>query len=214
MRKLLTVFILFTILWGGELNAQGNDLTEGEKEAIIERIVDKLDAFQDDLSILVDKDYSPATKKERIKSTLELFIGKGDPYMIQVPDDYYNWVDKRMPAVTMGIITSKYKGQRIKKPMKSYLNGLVTQAQSSRIKMEQADAVRVDNIRQINDNQYIATATILQHFVKYYGDGRKYEDYTTKRVKVYISKTVQHTLGEDIVQFQILLGDIDATEIY
>lgn len=222
MKKILILLVTALVSFSGRAYAQSSDLTDEQKKDIIERIEQKLSDFQGDLSVLVGKDCSLDTKQAVMKKALKLFIGGGESYVTQEPT-YSGTRDVPHKAVTMGIITSKNpNGERINNPMKIYLRGLIktSQNQNFTVRIEQADAVRVDSFRKVGEDRYIATAYILQNFARYTKEGRlTYIDTTAKKVTIYIERKEQviSGLGGEVVTveyWEILLGNIEAEEIW
>ncbi|MBQ6068542.1 MAG: hypothetical protein IJK84_03475 [Bacteroidales bacterium] len=215
MKKITRVLFVFFVLLSFGANAQ-HDLSDSDKEELKLRVVEKLDDFQSDLQILAGRNgNSLSAKQSRMVSTLNLFIGKGEKYWIKEPTAN-GFVDKLQPAVTMGIITSKYSGQRRHIAMKNYLSSLIRQSQYSRIDITQSDAVRVDSFNKVSDGRYVAVAHILQGFVRYNSEGKvTYYDTTAKRVTIYIDKLEQELPDGSILTFwEIKLGDVEAEQIW
>lgn len=95
--------------------------------------------------------------------------------------------------------------------LKSYLNNL-RYTRYDTVKIEQAGAVRVDNIYQTGPGQYEAVAYFCQDFYGY-RDGRViYNDTTEKAVRVHIRAIESPEIGE--VVWEAYLGDIKVISTY
>lgn len=215
-KKVLFFFAVFLVssYWGWA--QREHDLTPEEKEDLKTRIVEKLDDFQYDLQILAGKyGYSLSTKQARMKVTLNLFIGKGDQYLVREETRSGKYVERWEGPVTMSRIKSKYTGEKDTIPMRKYLESLIRQSQYCRIEITQADGVRVDSFHKVSDNRYVATAHILQGFVRYNSEGKRvYSDKTEKTVTIYIDRVSQMVGDHDIVSWDIQLGNVEAEEIW
>lgn len=198
------------------------NMTEEEVQEISLRIKQKVDEFQRYVQDMAEKNNIPhTTKMEERDLALKLFIGKGESYTLTVPTPYGER-EQSYPAVTMGIIKSKYnKKYRSHIPMNNYLSDLIKRSENpnyryKRIVMEAADAVRVDHFSRVGDGVYKAVAHIVQHFAGYNAEGWKvYEDYTSKQIEVIIHRVEINTPDGSLTTYwEILLGNIDCDDIW
>lgn len=216
MKKITFILFVSLALSSYYANAQ-NDLSSSEMEELKVRIAQKVDDFQADLKILAGKNgQSLSVKESRMKSTLNLFIGKGEKYRVQHATAS-GYVEEMHPAVTMGVITSKYTGERRHYTMKNYLNSLIRQSQYRRVDITQSDAVRVGDFNKVSDNRYIAVAHFYQGYVRYNSEGKIVyrENATHKKVTIYIDR-VELDLpdGSIMTYWDIKLGDVEAEEVW
>ncbi|MBP3762548.1 MAG: hypothetical protein J6I49_01560 [Bacteroidales bacterium] len=209
------------------LVTENGKLTEAEQEEITERIKVKIEDFvryQGDLATK-SPELTPAVKNASKQKALDLFVEKGDPYWEMNP--ITGKKERLNSGVKMWIIPSKKfpevkKWKLMKGNAKSvgYLDGLIRRSQRSdgykQIVIEQADAVRVDTFREVAPNKFEAVAYVVQHFCGYSSDGFvRYEDYTLKRIKIYIERKAEITPdGNAVMVYYILLGDIQSDDIW
>lgn len=211
-------FILFFILLFGSLFctsaiAQSDkgaiSLTQAEIDAITDKVKQKVDIFQNELSIIVNPANNETTKSQAIKDALDLFIGKGKAYPSY--DMFGNY--SMHPAVTMQT-TSRSRGVRTRL-MTTYLDITKASAKKYKIKIEQAQSVRVDNFQQDpNDaNKFLAIATYYQTYIRRSEWGTDI-DHDAKTMKVYIERRVCQTPGGEMQVFVIQLGDVRSQEVF
>lgn len=201
MKRIITLlFICMTMF--AQANAQVSDLSESDIQAFKDRIGEVIDMFQNNLSILGGKKYSPKVKGVYKKSVLKLFIGEGEAYTD--PDG------QKHEGVAMQVSSIK-DGQEVKRrtPLKTYLDNLI-QLPYAEVKLTKADTYRISNIYKVGDH-YEATATIFQRFEGFgKGDNAKiYRDVTQKNIKVYVIPENDYVLGQ---HWSVRLGDIEVME--
>ena len=191
-----------------------------EFEDLKVRIVEKVDDFQRSLQDLAGRgQVSHEAKMELYKWTIRLFIGEGQPYVIRVATPY-GYREERNDAVTMQYINSKYKkNQKTTQPMTSYLRELIRRSEIPnyryhQILIEAADMVRLDNFTPIGEGRFMATAHILQHFVGYGKEGIKYQDYTQKKIEIYINQLIIDTPDGEQKIWDIRLGNVTSDDIW
>lgn len=183
--------------------AQQVTLSDEDKGELQIRVKQKIEDFEMHLGTIASKaGVSEASKNAATMSALELFIGKGNTY--EYTDDYGN---RRTHEPVKMQTSSRYR-KYPPKPMTQYLQSL-RNLTYTKVVIESADAVRVDNIFETPDGKYEAIAYFSQKFCGY-RDGRLvYNDVTEKKVKIYVEKEVIPTpSGEDQIIWQVLLGDI------
>lgn len=182
-----------------------NDLTEEDKEELQERVKQKVEEFQGYLSDIVNTELSDNRRRSSIQSALALFIGKGKPYSVE--NDYGEKVLRK--AVRMQLSSVNRKSLRWLY-MTKYLNNQYNNVHNYRkVRIESADAVRVDNIYQTGDGKYQAVAYFCQKYVSYDDHDRiSYGDVSRKRVIVYID-AIETPVG---TVWDAKLGDIYTIE--
>lgn len=203
MRKLQFIFVAL-LLFQQSAVAQEVRLSSEEKIELQNRVKDKLEDFLGQLSIIASKakDVTVAMKDAATASALELFIGKGKSY--EYTDQYGN---RKMHEPVQMQTSNRYR-KYPPKPMTQYLRSLRNMSYT-KVVIEAADAVRVDNIFETPDGKYEAIAYYSQKFCGY-RDGRLvYNDVTEKKVKIYVEKVAIPTpSGNDKIIWRVLLGDI------
>ena len=205
MKKILFITTLFACLLTPVYAQSSFDLTDEVKEQIIARIKDKLNDFQEFLGEMANKKFPQQTRQKAYESSIILFIGECEPYEVS---DITTGRVERKKAVEME--TSSVNSNYIKRQlMKLYFLNILNNRIYSNIKIEQADAVRVDNLRKVGEGRYEAVAHICQYFVGYNDNGYlKYGDKTEKAVKVYVNyKEIPTSTGTDSI-FDIKLGNM------
>ena len=191
-------------------NANGQTLTDEEKQIFRERIEAKVLEFQDGLESLVNDALSRNTRTEYLTNTLNLFVGKGDPYTLL---EYGR--KKNHSAVKMHISSINHS-RTITQKVKDYLYILFDPATGhskmrySKIRMEFSDAVRVDNIEKVDDH-YECTAYYCQKFIGYGPDGQINDDKLQwKILRLFISSNNPDIDSVEVSDkfWNVKLGDI------
>ncbi len=203
MKKIKTLLVLCgLLLFHLGIYAQQVTLSNEDKSELQTRVKQKIEDFQLHLGTIGSKGVSEASKDAATASALELFIGKGRSY--EYTDDYGN----RRTHEPVKMQTSNKRRKYPPKPMTQYLKHL-RNLTYTKVIIEAADAVRVDNIFETSDGKYEAVAYFSQKFCGY-RDGRLvYNDVTEKKVKIYVEKEViPRPDGSGQVIWQVLLGDI------
>lgn len=184
------------------------ELTENEKFDIQLRIEDKIEQFQGYLRDIGNKKKPDIVRDGSLKSCVKLFIGDCEPYSVK-----NNETGRVLKKNAVKMETSSLRNGREYRDgisVKNYLYRLKNNRSYSNIKIEQADAVRVDNLRKVGDGKYEAVAYFCQYFRGYRGDGNyvAYSDYTEKAVRIYvdIEEVEQHGRTDTVIK--IKLGDI------
>lgn len=184
-------------------------LTEGQKEQFRNRVKQKVEEFQDMLEKIVDNELRSDIRKESVTNALKLFIGEGDPY------DYVDEsIDQRIHSdgvkmQTSSVNRSTTRTQKLKRYLYKLYNPQTGRSSMSysKIVIESASAVRVDNIQRVGDH-YECVAYFSQKFFGY-RDGRiVYGDLTGKKIRCYIT-SIDLPTGQQI--FEAKLGDIYVT---
>ena len=208
--KLIKFFVTAFLLVGAIQITYAQSLSNEEKQELQLRAKQKIEDFQGHLATIASRNMSATNKNAARKAALDLFIGKGESYMFE--DSYGNRL--KHDAVKMQV-SSKTTGRINTRLMKNYLTSLANLSQYTKVVIEDADVVRVDNIRETGDGKYEAVAYFSQKFCGY-RDGRLvYTDVTEKKVKIYVEKqTVPMPDGNQQVIWQVLLGDIYVLDTY
>lgn len=175
-------------------------LTEEDKLEFQERIKDNIKEFQGYLAKIANDNNDVIVRDNAIKAALNLYIGKGQPY--NTLDDWGNEIGHE--PVKM-YTSSKYSKHVRPQFMSAYLKNLKSLGERYIIKIQTADAVRVDNITPTSGGRYVAVAYFVQKYYRYSRDGQLiYTDETTKKVKVYIDPI---QVGDGTI-WKALLGDV------
>ncbi|MBD5424876.1 MAG: hypothetical protein HDR45_01605 [Bacteroides sp.] len=207
MRKQITLAILALTAICMPLIAKGQSInfSEDEKELLRQRVRQKVEEFGNALSRMVDTEQTHEVRMAHQKNLLNLFIGKGDPYDIEEGDGetkHSTGVKMMTSSVNSGHVSSSLLRSYIKKLYDPELRR--SRLSYSKIRIETADAVRVDNIHKEGDH-YVCIAYFYQNF---YGikDGRViYKDRTCKRIKCYITPI---KISDNDIVFDAKLADI------
>lgn len=203
VKLLLSVLLLLIAV--GNIQAQ-DELTDAQKIEFQNRVKQKVEEFQNALSNIVNTELRHDIRKENVINLLKLFMGEGDPY------DYYDEeADKRVHSTGVKMQTSSvYKTNNQSQKLKRYIYKLYnpeTQKSSlpyTKIVIESASAVRVDNIEKVGDH-YECVAYFCQKFIGYRDGKVWYSDKTSKKIRCYINH-IDLPTGKRI--FDAKLGDI------
>lgn len=209
--KYIAVVLLFFCYIEFDVYAQNSHVLSKEEENEIKaRIVDKLEDFQFWLEEMADKKNSQQVRTSAYESNVLLFIGKCEPYTVT---NISTGVLEKKEAVKMetSSISSGIERRKIQ-PMKQYFINILNNRTYSNIKIEQSEAVRVDNIRKVGDGKYEAIAHIHQYFTGYGGVEMNYavlySDHTEKAVKIIIDYyELPTSIGIERI-YEIKLGDM------
>lgn len=212
MKSLKIIALLFACFFVPVYANAQVKLTDEEKETLQIAVKQKLDYFQDQLGTIASKKTSPENKDRAIKSTLSLFIGNGEPYVIYGGINNTEEIQNDGVKMQTSSVNSRAKKSQL---MKRYLVRLKGMLGYTDIIIESADAVKVGDIYpEPGTNRYYSVASICQHFVGYRDGYKVYEDYTVKKVKIYIEpKVLQLPDGEQVL-WKLQLGDMIATETW
>lgn len=203
LKYLLTAFlaILFMPI---SLNAQDNtDLTDNQKDVLRQRVVQKVEEFTASLTRMVDPELSKNVRTENQKKLLSLFIEKGEPYDYE--EDGVVRHSDGVKMMTSSINRSVTTSQLLRNYVKRLYNPNTNKPgmRYTKIRIETANAVRVDNIYKEGD-RYVCMAYFYQDFIGYIDNRVSYQDRTCKRVKCYITPMDI----PDTEAFDVKLGDI------
>lgn len=205
MKNRRTILMLFLCLMSLTISAQ-EELTESQKIEFQNRVKQKVEEFQNALSNIVNNKLEHEIRKENVTNLLKLFMGEGDPY------DYYDEeADTRIHSTGVKMQTSSiYKTNNQSQKLKNYIYKLYdpntgeSKLTYTKIVIESASAVRVDNIEKVGDN-YECVAYFSQKFIGYKDGKVWYSDITSKKIRCYINH-IDLPTGKRI--FDAKLGDI------
>lgn len=205
MKKLLIICALIFGFMAPTASINAQSLTEEEKEQLKDRILDKLDDFQDFLQTMADNRNSMPVRQNAKESNIKLFIGECEPYKVTHMETGREEIRK---AVKMQTQSLRGKSPQ-KQPMKLYLNNLLNNTRYANIEITQSDAVRVGDIQPVGNGQYVAIAQICQKFVGFNENGTvRYGDITEKKVKIYIDHTAVRTANGIEHIWDVKIGDM------
>ena len=220
MKKMMLLFAFaLTVIVA---NAQVG-LTEAEKEILKNRIIEKLDDWQNELKIIGNRNNSVSTIDYAIKEAKLLFMGDSD-YVATESNNYWGRagyyhsrengrdITERVDMQT----SSKNNSYKPVQLMAKYLVAIKNMAnfRYDKIVIERAGAVRVDNINKLPNGNYIAIAHILQKFEGYKDGYKLYDDYTKKEVVIYIRFEEIITPDGKVKNWIILLEDMLVEETW
>lgn len=205
MKNRRTILVLFLCLMSLNIFAQ-EELTESQKIEFQNRVKQKVEEFQNALSNIVNNKLKHEIRKENVTNLLKLFMGEGDPY------DYYDEeADTRIHSTGVKMQTSSiYKTNNQSQKLKNYIYKLYdpntgeSKLVYTKIVIESASAVRVDNIEKVGDH-YECVAYFSQKFIGYKDGKVWYSDVTSKKIRCYINH-IDLPTGKRI--FDAKLGDI------
>lgn len=223
MKKSILAFLIFsaaTSLTGQNVHLINDaSFPESEQEEVVQKIKDKVTTFMDYLGDIAMKggEVPYAVKVESRAKALKLFIANGDAY------NEFNPVAQRTEyntGVKMETFVSKRSRIRRTDLMRNYLQTRINKSQErtgyKQIIIEQADAIRVDNLVKVGPGKYQATAHVLQRFCGYGSDGFiRYEDHTLKTVTVHIEALEEQAPDGSLVRWwSIRLGDFSCDDVW
>lgn len=224
--KRITILIVF-VLFFVSANAQV-DLSEAEKEILKDRIIEKLDSFQEELKIIGNRKSSrnpngnsDVTCNNAMTEAKLLFMGDGETVATEPNywgrSGYYHSYENGGSIVEkVDMQTSSKSGSSNEQLMAKYLKAIYDKVNSryDKIVIERAGGVRVDNISKLANGKYIATAHILQKFEGSRDGYVLYRDYTKKEVVIYIEGEEIITPEGRVWNWVILLEDILVEETW
>ncbi len=206
-----TVFAIIALLllasWNGTTQAQ--TLTEEQKKIFQDRVKQKVEDFEFEMTQIVNTKLSNKNRAEGVRNLLNLFIGQGEPYQYNDYDYRGNVIKRRSTGVTMEVSSvnrSRTTTQKLKKYIYGFFNPETCRSGKSYsyMKVEYSDALRVDNIERVGDH-YECVAYFVQRFYGYRDGHVVYSDQTGKKIRCYINHIELPTGGEI---WDAKLGDI------
>lgn len=205
MKKIKISLLFLMCLITLNISAQ-EELTEAQKIEFQNRVKQKVEEFQNALSNIVNVALTHDIRKENVTNLLKLFMGEGEPYYY-----YDEEADKRIYSTGVKMQTSSiYKTNNQSQKLKNYIYKLYnpetgkSKLAYTKIVIESASAVRVDNIEKVGDH-YECVAYFTQKFIGYRDGKVWYSDETSKKIRCYINH-IDLPTGKRI--FDAKLGDI------
>ena len=201
MKRYIIAFVVsfFAILTYAQSNI--NDLIVGHVQQRVKQV-------NDYIAYMADNGRPIEDRKEYRNLALNLFIGHGEPYIV-------NGASRE--GVYMRI-TSKYRKRPIQRLMKDYFNGLIN-GRYSKVAIQSIDIsyVKVSELKRVSEHEYECTCTFTQAFCGYRDERPVYKDITKKRVTCRITEeeiVKVSTSGdvETVCQYLVLFGDVEALE--
>lgn len=175
--------------------AQVNDLAEQQLKEFQDRTLKLIKLFEKNISRLGSKNVDASIKPRIQRTTLQLFIEAGEPY-IDFDGLPNTGVKMQVSSVRNGSCTERL--------LKKYLNNLEN-LRYAKVEITSADACTISKFYKIKNGLYEAVATIAQKFIGYDESGRPlYVDITHKSIKVRLQRVVID--GE--TYWDAILGDI------
>jgi len=198
MNKYLFIIACFFLSAMGGL-AQTNDLTGEQLKEFQGRTLQLIKLFEKNISRLGSKNVKASLKPRIQRTTLQLFIQAGEPYI-----DFSG-----MPNTGVKMQVSNVRnGACVERLLKTYLSNL-QKLRYARVEITSAETCKISNFYKIDDGLYEAVATIAQKFVGYNEAGIPvYIDLTHKSIKVQLRRV---TLDGE-AHWDAVLGDIDVLE--
>lgn len=204
---LLIVCLLISLFANAQIK-----LSKEEKETLQNVAKQKIDFFQDQLSAIASSKISPENKNRAVKSTLSIFIGKGEPYVTYGGDNFTEEEHNSGVKMQTSSINSRAKKAQL---MKKYLERMKGMLNYTEVVIESSDAVKIGDIYlDPATNRYISTASFCQHFAGYRDGYKVYEDYTVKKVKIYIDPSIVELPDGKHTVWLVQLGDMSVVETW
>jgi len=187
MRHINIILFAVVMAFCNAATIQAQTLTDNQKVLLQERVKQKVEEFQYSLSQIVNAGNSHKIRSEHVELLMNLFIGKCEPYKYY-DEELGKEVKRKGVRMQTSSVNHSYRSNQL---MKDYIYKLYNPdtgksgLRYSKITIESASAVRVDNIEQVGDH-YECVAYFCQKFIGY-RDGRVvYGDVTNKKVRCYI----------------------------
>lgn len=184
---LLTFTFLLITIFSQFVQAQPQELSEEDIANFKIRIREKIEAFQNHVTVIASKETEMVKKDLAIKTALRLFLATATMEMASVSN-----------------------GQEVKRtlPMKDYFNRLKN-LPYRKVNISSQEACYISGIQKTPDNKYVATATIYQLFEGCYSEAKCYKDSTKKEIDITIEYK-EDIFGE--MRWVIMLGNVRVTE--
>lgn len=213
--KLFFLIVLLSFINVTLVNAQL--LTESEKVTLQERVKQKVEEFQSSLSkiVLINENSTASAhknNKEQVALLLNLFIGRCEPYEYYDEELGINVKNSGVKMQTSSVKSGKGNNDAQKvsnQKMKNYIYRFYnpetgkSRLPYTKIIIEAANAVRVDNIERVGDH-YECMAYFCQKFIGYRDGKVYYSDVTSKKIRCYI-KSIPTNSG---IVWDAKLGDV------
>lgn len=205
----LALLMLFN-LWvtphaiGQEVAYDSINLTPKERELFKRLTLEKVNAFQEHLSIIGARESTMSTRMINVSRALKLFVNNGEE-------------PSKCPKGNCGPveieISSLYR-ETISRPVITYLNTMAKSTKYQKVVITKAESCHVGKFYPVGLDEYgnriyEAVATFFQKFEGYDSDGNEiYSDITKKEVLVTVT-SVPTARG---TKWAVQLGDISVKE--
>lgn len=207
MRSVKIILLIICAVIMNAASADSQTLTDKQKVLLQERVLQKVEEFQSSLSKIVNTGNSHEVRKEHVALLMNLFIGKCEPYYYEDLELGTKIHSTGVKMETSSINRAYISSQKMKNYIYKLYNPKTGKSKMSytKIVIESASAVRVDNIEPVGDH-YECAAYFCQKFIGY-RDGRIVygPEVTSKKVKCYI-KSIDTKTGGTV--WDAKLGDI------
>lgn len=201
---IFSLAVTASLLFPSNLSAQ--TLTNDDKELVTERIIEKVENFIDYLEEMADKKIDRPIREKACELNKQLFIGNCEPY-----ETYDMNSGRSTTNDAVKILVSSTNRPEEDKFVKDYLWNILNDVFYSNIKITQAKAIRLGEIKKVGDGRYEGIAYICQDFVGIGDNGRvQYSDRTWKKVRIHIDYTWAMTREGLEFFWDVRLGDIQA----
>ncbi len=212
--KLLKLTFIAICLITIQQGIYAQQLSQQEKNELQLRVKQKIEDFQMYLGIIASKSVSPTNKDNATANALALFVGKGDKYYYYEYDSNGKQGPKKLHDPVKMQTSTKRGGNKPPQPMKDYLAHIRNMTRYTKVVIESADAVRVDELYEVSPGRYEGMAYFSQKYCGYQ-DGRLiYSDVTVKRVRISVDyKEIPDPTGTKHV-WKVLLGDISVVSTH
>lgn len=187
MKRISIILFAVVLSFINTATIQAQTLTDNQKVLLQERVKQKVEEFQYSLSQIVNAQNSHKIRSEHVELLTNLFIGKCEPYKYY-DENLGKEVKSKGVKMQTSSVNHSYKSRQL---MKDYIYKLYnpetgeTELRYSKITIESASAVRVDNIERVGDH-YECVAYFCQKFIGYRDGNVVYSDVTSKKVRCYI----------------------------
>jgi len=183
----------------GSLVTQAKDPKLPDEEIITPHVCLKVKQICDYMEFLANPDNNREVKAKYMLKAMRLFLADCEPYE-------EDGIQKR--GVEMEI-TSTYRTKPRRRLMKDYFTGLMNM-RYTKVDIQSLDIhdIQVSQLRLIDENTYVCTATFVQEFTGYKDGKPVYSNRKKKNIKCYVlrEKTID---GEEYI---IKLGDTKALD--
>jgi len=165
-------------------------LSNVQAEAFKERILEVVFELTDKISIIGDKEYENAFRREAIEEAVKLFVSD-----------------------TMEVQVSSANNSNIRIfPIRPYFEHLYA-LPYYKVKIQFYEIAQVSDLEKAPDGTWVGTAYIYQLFKSYDGEGRLiYKDKTIKRVGISVKESIKK-IGDQVISFpEVKLGNIKVVQ--
>lgn len=187
MKKILFILLTYCLVFNAfSQDDDGINLDAQQLEDFKRKAKEKVNYFQDYVSLIGDKSTDAETRKFFVEETIKVFVPNSRMQVSSVDRMQKKWLK-----------------------MEQYLDRL-GKLQYSKVEITAYDSPYISNFRSRGDGTYVAVASFFQKFTGYNAEGQPiYEDYTNKTFEI-ILKTQDSGFGDEV--WIVLLGDIRVEE--